>query len=116
MKKRWQEYKKGLNDSDNHNGMFTILEPDILEYEIKRALRNIDMNISSEWDRIPVKLFQILKDNALKCCTQYIRKFGKLRSGHRIGKGQFLFQPQRRAMPKNVQTTAKLWSFHMTAR
>ena len=83
--------------------MFTNLEPDILEYEIKRALENIDVNKSSEWDRTPVKLFQILKDNALKCCTQYIRKFGKLRSGHRIGKGQFYSNPkegQRRRMFK----------------
>ena len=49
----------------------------------------------------------------LKCCTQYASKFGKLSSGHRTGKGQFSFQSQRKAMPKNVQTTAQLYSFHM---
>ena len=49
----------------------------------------------------------------LKCCTQYASTFGKLSSGHRTGKGQFSFQSQRRAMPKNVQTTAQLHSFHM---
>ena len=51
----------------------------------------------------------------LKCCTQYASKFGKLSSGHRTGKGQFLFQFQRKAMPKNVQTTTQLHSFHMLA-
>ena len=51
-----------------------------------------------------------------KCCTQYVNKFGKFSKGHRTGKGQFSFQSQRRAMPKNVQTTAQLHSFHMPAR
>ena len=48
-----------------------------------------------------------------KCCTQYASKFGKLSSGHRTGKGQYSFQPQRKAMPKNAQTTAQLHSSHM---
>ena len=52
----------------------------------------------------------------LKCCIQYASKFGKLSSGHRTGKGQFSFQSQRSAMPKNVQTTGQLCSFHMLAR
>ena len=52
----------------------------------------------------------------LKCCIQYASKFGKLSSGHRTGKGQFSFQSQRSAMPKNVQTTGQLCSFHMVAR
>ena len=51
-----------------------------------------------------------------KCCTQYASKFGKLSSGHRIGRGQFSFKSQRRAMPKNAQTTTQLHSFHMRAR
>ena len=51
-----------------------------------------------------------------KCCTQYASKFGKLSSSHRIGKGQFSFQSQKRAMSRNVQTTARLHSFHMLAR
>ena len=51
-----------------------------------------------------------------KCCTQYASKFGKLISGHRTGKGQFSFQSQRKAMPKNVQTTAQLQSSHMLAK
>ena len=52
----------------------------------------------------------------LKCCTKYASKFGKLSSGHGTGKGQFLFQSQRRTMPKNVQTTAQLHSSHMLAK
>ena len=65
----WQEYteelyKKALNDPDNHNGVFTHLEPDILEYEVKWALRSITMNKASTGDGIPVELFQILRDDA----------------------------------------------------
>ena len=67
----WQEYteelyKKALNDPDNHNGVFTHLEPDILEYEVKWALRSITMNKASTGDGIPVELFQILRDDADK--------------------------------------------------
>ena len=51
----------------------------------------------------------------LKCCTQYISKFGKLSSGHRTGKGHFSFQFQRRAVPKNIQNTIQFLSFHMLA-
>ena len=63
------------------------------------------MNKASDGNGISVELFQILKDDAVKCCTQYASKSGKLSSGHRTGKGQFSFQSQRKAMPKNVQTT-----------
>ena len=112
IKKRWREYtelhKKDLHDPDNHDGVITHLEPDILECEVKWALGSITTNKASGGDEIPVELFQILKDDAVKCCTQYASKFGKLSSGHRAGKGQFSFQPQRKAMPKNAQTTAQL--------
>ena len=60
--------------------------------------------------------FKSEKMMLLKCCTQYASKFGKLSSGHRIGKGQFSFQSQRKTMPKNVQTTAQLHSSHMLAK
>jgi len=73
------------------------------------------MNKASGGDGIPIELFQILKDDAVKCCTQYASKFGKLSSGHRTGKDQFSFQSQRKAMPKNVQTTAQFHSSHMLA-
>ena len=70
IKKRWQEYtelyKKGLNDPDNHDGVITHLEPDILECEFKWALGNISTNKASGGDRIPVELFQILKDDDVK--------------------------------------------------
>ena len=66
IKKRWQEYteelyKKYLHDQDNHDGMITYLEPDILEYEVKQALEGITMNKASGGDGIPVELFQILR-------------------------------------------------------
>ena len=71
IKKRWQEYteelyKKELHNPDNHNGLIIHLEPDILECEVKWALGSITMNKASRGDRIPVKLFQILKDDAVK--------------------------------------------------
>ena len=71
IKKRWQEYteelyKKDLHDQDNHDGMITHLEPDILECEVKWTLGSITMNKASRDDGIPVKLFQILKDDAVK--------------------------------------------------
>ena len=117
IKKRWQEYteelyKKDLHDPDNHDGVITDLEPDILECEVKWALESITTNKASGGDRIPVELFQIRKNDAVKVCTQYASKFGKLSSGHRTGKGQFSFQAQRKAMPKNAQTTTQLHSSH----
>ena len=66
------------------------------------------MNKASGGEGIPVELFQILKDDAVKVLTQYARKFEKLSSGHRPGKGQFSSQFQRKAMPKNAQTTTQL--------
>ena len=70
IKKRWQEYtelyKKDLCNPDNHDGVITHLEPDILECEVKWALRNITTNKASGGDGIPVELFQILKDDAVK--------------------------------------------------
>ena len=92
--------------------MITHLEPDILECEVKWALGNIIMNEASGGDGVPVELFQILKDDVVKLLHSYASKFGKHNSGHRTGKGQFSFQPQRKAMPKNAQTTAQLHSSH----
>ena len=92
--------------------MIIHLEPNILECEVKWVLESITTNKTSGGNGIPVDLFQILKDDAVKCCTQYASKFGKLSSGHRTGKGQFSFQFQRKAMPKNAQTIAQLHSSH----
>ena len=96
--------------------MITHLESDILECEVKWALESITMNKASGGDGIPVELSQILKDDVQKCCTQYASKFGKLSSGQRTGKGHFSFQSQRKALPKNAQTTAQLHSSHMLAK
>ena len=82
IKKRWQGYteelyKKDLHDPDDHNGMITHLEPDILECEVKWALGSITMNKASGSDGIPAELFQVLKDDALKVLhsiCQQIRK------------------------------------------
>ena len=117
LKKRWQGYteelfKKDLYDPDSHNGEITHLEPDILECEVKWVLESITTNKASGGDGIPVELFQMLKDDAEKCCTQYASTFGKLSSGHRTGNGQFSFQSQRKGMPKNAQTTTQLHSSH----
>ena len=123
IKKRWQEnteelYKKDLHDPDNHEGMITHthLEPDILECEVRWALGSITTNKASGGDWNPVELFQILKMMLWKHCTQYASKFGKLSSGQRTGKGQFSFQSQRKAMPKNAQTTTQLHSSHTLAK
>ena len=105
--------QKDIHDPDNHNGVITLLEPDILECEVKWALGNITTNKASGGDGIPVELFQILKDDAVKVLhSQYATKIGKLISGHRTGKGQFSFQSQRKTMPKNAQTTAQLHLSH----
>ena len=71
IKKRWQQYteelyKRNLHDPDNHDGVITHLEPDILEWEVKWVLRSITLNKTSGGDGIPVELFQILKDDAVK--------------------------------------------------
>ena len=113
IKKRWQKhmeelYKKDLNDPDNHDGVITHLEPDILECEVKWALGSISKNKASGGDGIPAELFQILKDNAMKVLhsiCQQIWKTQQVDTG--LQKGQFSLQSQRRAMQKNVQTTTQ---------
>ena len=120
IKMRWQEYtdlyKKELHDPNNHDGVITHLEPDILECEVKWALGSITMNKASGDDGIAVELFQILKDDAVKVLHSICQQIGKLSRGHRTGKGQFSFQSQRKAMPNNAQTTAQLHSSHMLVK
>ena len=70
------------------------------------------MNKASGGDGIPVELFQILKDDAVKVLHSICQQLGKLSSGYRTGKGQFSFQSQRNAMPKNAQTTSQFHSSH----
>ena len=121
IKKRWQKYteqlyEKDLHDPDNHDGVITGLEPDILECEVKLALGSITMNKASGGDKIPAELLQILKDDAVKVLHSTCQQIWKTRQWPRTGKGQFSFQSQGRAMPKNVQTTSQLRSFHMLLR
>ena len=119
IKKRWQEYteelyKKDLHNLDNHDGVIIMpLEPDILECKVKRAQEASLRTKQVEVMEFLLSYFKSSKTMLLKCCIQYARKFGKLSSGHRTGKGQFSFQSHRRAMRKNAETTAQLHSSHM---
>jgi len=121
IQERWKEYKelykKDLNDPDNHDGMVTHPEPDILECEVEWALWSIAVNKANEGNGIPAELFKILKDGMLsKCCTQYVSKFGKYSSGHCTEKGQSSSHFPRMAVLKNVQTTGQLHSSPMQVR
>ena len=105
-------YKKDLQDLDNHDGVVTHLEPDILECEVKWALESITTNKASGGDGISAELFQILKDDVVKVLHSICQQIWKSSSG----KGQFSFQSQRKAMPKNAQTTTQLQSSHMLVK
>ena len=99
IKKRWQQYteelyKKDLHDQENQDGVITHLEPHILECEVTWALGSITMNKASGGDGIPIELFQILKDNAVKVVHSICQQIGKLSSVHRTGKGQFHSSPK----------------------
>ena len=113
--KRWQEYteepyKKDLHDPDNQSGLITHPEPDILECEVKWALRNITMRKARGDEEIPVELFQILKDDAVKLLSicQQIWKIQQWPQGWK----RIHSNPKEKAMPKNAQTTAQLHSSH----
>ena len=106
----WQEcteelYKKGLNDLDNHDGVVTHLEPDILEYEIKWALGSITTNKASGGDGISAELFQVLKDDAVKVKHSMVATELEEVSFH-----------SNSTMSKHVQTTTQLCSFHILGR
>ena len=100
---RGKKKKKDLHDPDNHDGVITNLEPDILECEVKWALESITLNKASGGDGIPVELFQILEDDAALNMPANLEN-SAVATG--LQKGQFSFQSQRKAMPKNVQTPA----------
>ena len=92
--------------------MITNLEPDILACKVKWALGSITTNKASGGDGIPIELFQILKYNAVKVLHSICQQIWKTQQWPQDGKGQFSFQSQRKAMPKNAQTTAQLHSSH----
>ena len=101
IEKRWQEYteklyEKGLNDPENHDGMITHLEPDILERKVKWALGSITMNKASGGDGIPVELLQILKGNAVKVLHSIFQQFAKLRVATGLEKVSFHSNPKER--------------------
>ena len=100
FKNRWQEYteklyKKDFHDPDNHNGVITHLEPDILESEVKWALESITVNKAVEVMEFQLSYFKSWKVMLWKGYKQYVSKFGKLSSGQRTGKGQFSSQFQK---------------------
>ena len=109
IKTRWQEYTE---DPDNHDSMVTHLEPDILECEVRWVLESITMNKASGGDGIPVELFQILKDDAVKVLHSICQQIWKTHQWPQDWKGQFSFQSLRKAIPNNAQTTAQLHSSH----
>ena len=117
IKKRWQEYtelyKKDLHNPDNHDALITHLEPDILECEVKWALRSITTNKASGDDGIPVELFQILKDDAVKVLHSICQQIWKTQQWPQDWKRSDLF---RKAMSKNAQSIAQLHSSHTLAR
>ena len=109
-------YRKGLKGLDNHDGVVIYLEPDILECEDKWALGSIPTNKASGGDGIPVELFQILEDDAVKVPHSICQQIWKIQQCPQDWKGQFSFQSLRKAMPKNAQTTTQLHSFHMLVK
>ena len=112
IKKKWQEYteelyKKDLDNPDNHDGVITHLEPDILEYEVKWALGSITTNKASGGDGIPVELFQILKDDAVKALLSICQQIWKTQQWPQDSK-RSVFIP----IPKKGNT--KEWSKYCT--
>ena len=118
IQKRWQEYtkelyKKDLHNPDNHDGVITHLESDILECEVKWAIGSITRNKASGGDGIPVELYQILKYDAVKVLQSICQQIWKTQQWPEDWKKlQFLFQSLRKATAKNAQTTAQLHSSH----
>ena len=108
--------QKGLNDPDNHDGVITHLVPDILECEVKWALGSITMNKASEGDGILAELFLTLKDDAVKVLHSICQQIWETQQWPQHCKKSVFILIPRRAMPKNVQTTPELYSFHMLAR
>ena len=112
--KKWQKYteelyKKDSNDPDNHDGVITPREPDMMDCEVKQALGSITMNKESGGDGVPVELFQMLLHSI---CQQ----IWEIQQQPQDWKSQFSFQSQRKAMPNSIQTTAQLHSSHMLAK
>ena len=109
-------YEKGLKDQDNHNGVVTHLELDILECEAKWALGSITRNKASGGDGITAELFQILNDDAINVPHSICQQIWKPEQWPQDWERSIFIPIPKREMPKNVQTTAQLHAFHMLAR
>ena len=117
IKKRWQEYteelyKNDLHNRDNQSGVITHLEPDILECKVKWILGSITTNKASRGDEIPVALFQILKEVTVKVLHSICQQIWKMQQWSQDWKMSVLISIPKKAMPKNIQTTAPLHSSH----
>ena len=108
--------QKDLHNPDNHDGVITHLEPDILECKVKWALGSITTNKASGGDGIPVELFQILKDDAVKVLHSICQQIWKTQPWPQDWKRSVFVPIPRKAMLKNVPTTAQLHSFHTLAK
>ena len=119
IKQRWQEYtelyKKDLHDPDNHDGLITHLESEILECEFKWAFESITRNKASGGNGIPVELFQILKDDAVKVLYSICQHIWKTQQWPQDWK-KSVFILITKSMPENAQTTAHLHSSHTLAK
>ena len=109
-------YKKDLHDPDNQDHVITHLEPDILECEVKWALGSITTNRVSGGDGIPVELFQILKDDAMKVLHSICQQIWKTQQWPQGWKRSVFIPIPKNGMPKNAQTTTQLHSSHMLVK
>ena len=119
--KRWQEYtaelpKKDLNDLDNHDGVITHLEPDILECKIKWTLGSISTNKATGGDGIPVELFQILKDDAVKVLHSICQQIWKTQQWPKHWKRLVFIPIPQKGNAKQCSNYCRIHSFHMLAR
>ena len=108
-------YEKGLNDLGNHDGVITHLGPDVLECEVKWALGSITMNKAGGDDGIPIELFQILKDDAVKVLHSICQQIWKTQQWSRDSKRSVFISIPKKGNTKDAQTTAQLHSFHTLA-
>ena len=121
IKKRWQEYteglyKKDLNDSDNHDGVITHLEPDILEFKVKWTLGSTTMNKASRGDEISAELFQILKDDAIKVLYSVWKTIWKTQKQSKDWKSSVFIPFPKKGNVKECSNCHTLHSFHMLAK
>ena len=117
IKRRWQEYteelyKKDLHDPDNHNGVITHLEQDILECEVKKALESITMNKASGGDGILVELFQILKGDVVEVLHSICQQIWKTQQWPQDWKRSVCIPIPKKGNAKDAQTTAQLHASH----